>query len=119
MPRILVVEDDGDLLYLYGTLLTRRGYGIAPVKRSADALLHLTNEPFDLIILDIGMPDISGLRILEFTHDDARLKHIPIIVVSANEQNEIHARAWGAQYFFVKPVKMQDLMALVDRLLRR
>ncbi len=119
MPKILVVEDDGDLLYLYGTLLTRRGYGIEPVKRSADAMLHLTNEPFDLIILDIGMPDISGLRIAEFTHGDARLKQIPIIVVSANEQNEIQARAWGVQYFFVKPVKMQELMTLVDRLLLR
>ena len=82
-------------------------------------MLHLTNEPFDLIILDIGMPDISGLRIAEFTHGDARLKQIPIIVVSANEQNEIQARAWGVQYFFVKPVKMQELMTLVDRLLLR
>ncbi len=117
MPRILVVEDDGDLLYLYGTVLSRHGYAVETVQRSTDALLRLTNEPFDLVILDIGLPDISGMRILEFARSDARLKDIPIVVISANEHNEPCARAWGVQHFYVKPVKMHDLLALVDRLL--
>lgn len=118
MPRILVVEDDGDLLYLYGAILTRRGYAVETVKLSADALLHLTNEPFDLIILDIGMPDISGMRIIEFARSDARLKHIPIVVVSANEHNEALTRPWGVRHFFVKPIKLQDIAAVVDGLLQ-
>lgn len=118
MPRILVVEDDGDLLYLYGTILSRHGYAVETAQRSADALLHLTNAPFDLVILDIGLPDISGMRILEFARGDARLKDIPIIVISANEHNESCARAWGVQHFYVKPVKMHDLLALVDHLVR-
>ncbi|HML24662.1 MAG TPA: response regulator [Aggregatilinea sp.] len=117
MPKILVVEDDGDLSYLYGTVLTRHGYSVESARRGADALLHLTNEPFDLIILDIGMPDMSGLRVLEFVREDARLKQIPVVVASANEQNERLARTRGAQHFLVKPVKLQKLVALVEHLL--
>jgi len=114
MARILVVEDDGDLQFLYNKLLTSMGHDIVGARRTADAILHLTNDEFDLVILDMNMPDMPGLRVIEFAHDDIRLRQIPVVVISANENWQAQAQALGVQYFHVKPVTMQALSALVN-----
>ncbi len=114
MARILVVEDDRDLQFLYKKALAHLGHEIIGARRTTDAILYLTNDEFDLIILDMNMPDMPGLRVIEFARDDIRLQHIPVLVISANENWQAQVRALGVQHFHVKPVTMQKLAALVN-----
>jgi DNA-binding response OmpR family regulator len=94
MPRILTVEDDTDLLFIYELTFSRQGYEVVSVDDMSKAIVYLTQDDFDLIILDINMPDMPGTKLIEFIQGDARLQHIPIIVVSAGERwkNEVYSR---------------------------
>lgn len=117
MPRILVVEDDNDLQYLYGSALKRQGYEVIGVKQVVDAILYLTAEDFNLIILDMNLPDISGLKVVEFVHDDVRLKDIPIIVASATDSYRAQVHALGIRHYLIKPTPLHELIQLVKTVL--
>jgi DNA-binding response OmpR family regulator len=113
MPWILVVEDDEDLQFLYASALKRQNYEIVGVTTVSDAILYLTTHDFDLIILDMNMPDTSGMRLVEFVHDDVRLKHIPIIVASATDMYRGQVLALGVSHYLIKPLTLQELIRLV------
>jgi DNA-binding response OmpR family regulator len=117
MVRILVVEDDADLQFLYDKALAYLGYEVVAARNATQAFLHLTNEDFDAVILDINMPDAPGTKVLEFTRGDVRLRNLPILVVSANENYRAQVQASGARYFLVKPVSLQDLTAAIKDVL--
>jgi CheY-like chemotaxis protein len=114
MARILVIEDDPDLSFIYKTALTREGHDVVAAKHVREALVLLTNTSFDLIILDMNMPDAPGVRVIEFVRDDVRLRDIPIAVISANENWRERTEQLGVTRFLTKPVLMRDLLALVD-----
>jgi DNA-binding response OmpR family regulator len=117
MPKILVVEDDNDLRFLYGTMLSRQGHEVVSAVTTSDGILKLTNCPFDLVILDINMPDIPGFKLIEYSHNDVRLKQVPIVVVSANERFRDIVHKLGVPHFMVKPVPMRQLISMVDGVL--
>jgi len=119
MSRILVVEDDPDLRFLYAAVLCRQGHEVVGVANTSEAMLRLTNEDFDAIILDMNMPDIPGLKVVEFVHDDVRLRKVPIIIVSANEHWRAKTVALGVRHFLVKPVPMHELLRVVKDALNR
>lgn len=118
MPTILVVEDDADLQFLYGSALKQKGHTVVAAKSIADAILRLTNEDFDAIILDMNMPDAPGLKVAEFARGDVRLKNIPIIVASAIENGRAQALALGVRYYLIKPVPLQQLLIIVAEVLK-
>jgi DNA-binding response OmpR family regulator len=117
MSRILAVEDDTDLRYIYEMILSRQGHEVVLAENTVKAILYLTNEDFDLIILDMNMPDMPGTKLVEFARDDARLKNIPIIVVSASETWKDQVIGRGVTHFLVKPVAMHELAAMIERVL--
>jgi DNA-binding response OmpR family regulator len=117
MSRILVVEDDHDLLFLYSTALSREGFEVVTSNNAGQAILILTNELFDLIVLDVNMPGTPGTKVAEFTRSDVRLKHIPILIVSANDRWKDQALKLGVRRFLIKPVPMQELIQVVNHLL--
>jgi DNA-binding response OmpR family regulator len=117
MVRILVVEDDMDLQFLYETALSRYGHEITSVDVTSDAITYLTTDQFDLVILDINLPDTPGLKVAEVVHDNANLRHIPIIVVSAVDQYRTQAQELGVKYFMVKPLALHELLAVVEEVL--
>lgn len=116
MSRVLIVEDDTDLRYLYETMLSRHGHEVITTDSCAQALLALTNLTFDLMLLD--MPPVNGnaLRVIEFAQSDVRLRDLPIIVLSSRERMGERVRALGVDEFLIKPVHMQRLLGLVDEL---
>jgi len=118
MSRLLVVEDDDDLRFLYEMTFTRTGHQVVAVPNTVEAMLHLTNGDFDAIILDLQMPDMPGQRVIEFAHEDVRLRHVPIIVVSANERWRADVTALGVRAYLVKPVTMAQIVAQVADVLR-
>lgn len=117
MSEILVVEDDSDLRFLYDAMLSRSGYGVTLASSTSEAILRLTNAQFDLIILDINMPDLSGIRLIEFMCGDVRLQRIPVLVISANETARDSVYRLGVEHFLVKPVTMAELVKMAGRLL--
>lgn len=118
MASILVVEDDNDLRYLYGTVLERRGHQVAVASNTGEAIQVLSSQTFDLIILDISMPDGPGTKLITFAQNDNRLENIPIVVISANDRWEDHVRSLGIQHFLVKPITNTGLAALVEQMLK-
>lgn len=113
MARILSVEDDSDLQYLYSLMLARRGHTIESAASTADAIVMLAQSRYDLIILDMNMPDAPGTRVIEFVRQSDHLRHIPIVIISANDHYRRQALALGVKHFLVKPVTLNDLLALV------
>jgi CheY-like chemotaxis protein len=117
MSTILVVEDDKDLQFLYGNVLKHQGNTVVAAESITDAIIRLTNEDFDAIILDMNMPDAPGLKVAEFARGDVRLKKIPIIVASANENYRAQALELGVRYYLIKPVPLQQLLQIVQDVL--
>jgi len=78
---------------------------------------HLLNEEndFDLVLLDLNMPEMDGFEVLNHMQEDERLSNIPVVVMSANESNEIIANCLklGAVNYLVKPVRVTQCRALV------
>ncbi|MBN1681119.1 MAG: response regulator [Anaerolineae bacterium] len=119
MTHILVVEDDDDLRYLYDMMLSRQGYEVDIVESASQAIATLTNQLYDLILLDLNMPGAPGTRLIEFTRDDIRLKNIPIVVISANDRWQKRVLDMGVKHFVVKPVTMQRLIEVTDHILSK
>lgn len=117
MARILVVEDDVDLQFLYETALARYGHEIMSVESAAEGIAYLHADQFDLVILDINLPDTPGLAVAEEAQRNESLHHIPIVVVSAVDQYRMRAHELGVTYFLVKPLALQDLLAIVEEVL--
>lgn len=114
MARILIVEDDLDLSFIYKTALERENHTATTVTNVADALIVLTNADFDAIILDMNMPGAPGIRVIEFARSDVRLRKVPIIVVTAIDHWRDEAIRLGVTRFLTKPVPIQKLLALVN-----
>jgi DNA-binding response OmpR family regulator len=118
MPTVLVIEDDSDLLFLYHTALSQRGYDVIEAHSSAQAIELLESPDFvpALVFLDMGMPDAPGTRIIHFMRNEARFDNSRIVVVTANEQYRSRVEEKDVSHFLVKPVTIAQLIAIADEL---
>jgi len=117
--RILITEDDEDLAFVIREALTRQGYE-AEVAPTAGALLDkLKSGSYDLILLDVRLPDMDGLDAIPRCRDLA--PETPIIVMTAHGTRQIamNAITRGAYDFFTKPLKMSEFQVVVARALDR
>lgn len=103
--RILVVDDLEDNRKILARLLEKQGHCVRVAANGEEALAQLTSEPFDLIFLDLLMPGLDGLQVLERLREDTVLRHLPVIMVSALEENASAARCiqLGAVDYLTKP----------------
>ena len=116
--RILVVDDDGDILLLLGTLLKAAGYEPLPHQDGRSALRAFHEQPSDLVVLDLSMPDLDGFETLERIRD---ISDVPVLVLTAHddEVNKVRGLRSGADDYVVKPFGRQELLARIEALLRR
>jgi len=117
--RILITEDDEDLAFVIREALTRQGYE-AEVAPTAGALLDkLKASSYDLVLLDVRLPDMDGLDAIPRCRDLA--PETPIIVMTAHGTRQIAMNAInrGAYDFFTKPLKMAEFQVVVTRALDR
>lgn len=117
--NILVVDDSLVTLSVLQSLL-ERSYEIYPTKdvKSAEKILHA--KPIDLILLDIEMPDMSGMDFLDAIHNNTSFYHIPIIIVSSHgtEDTIVKAKKKGASDFVVKPCNPKTLLEKINSVLK-
>lgn len=115
--RVLVVDDDPVNLALLVRVLGRAGIETVTAEDGAEALRLLKGKPdlFDVLLLDLQMPRLSGLELLKRVKASSRLKHIPIILQTAsNAPEEIaHGLRSGAYYYLTKPLTQRLLVSVV------
>jgi two-component system alkaline phosphatase synthesis response regulator PhoP len=119
--QMLVIEDERDLQELIGYNLTRKGYEVTLAASAEDALPLLRSRTFHLIILDILLPGMDGLQFCRIIKTDNRMRHIPVLVVSALSQDTdvVSGLELGAEDYLTKPFSPAVLIARVRALLRR
>lgn len=117
--RILVVEDEKDVGKALLTGLTRNGYAVDVAENGEKALWALSIVDYDLLLLDLNLPDIDGLEICKL----AREKHpsLLILILTAREKKEdiIEGLNTGADDYLIKPFHFNELLARIRALLRR
>ena len=117
-PRILVVDDEPAMRRTLRANLVARGYDVTAVETGEEALDASFTHPYDLVILDLMLPGLSGLDVCR----DLRARSaVPILVLSARgeERAKVHALDLGADDYLTKPFGMDELLARVRALLRR
>jgi len=109
--RVLAVDDEEEILRLYQTFLQYRDYEVITIDNAEDCASFLKTEHADILLLDVNMPGIDGLQLLEMIRTDARLKEMRVIMVSAKRDEETVKKAvkLGCDGFIVKPFKLKDL----------
>ncbi len=105
-PALLVVDDNEDNRFTLTERLKREGYGnVACASNGREALELLATRPFDLVLLDITMPEMDGYQVLHEVKADTTLRNIPIVMISAVDEIESVARCigLGAEDYLAKP----------------
>jgi DNA-binding response OmpR family regulator len=114
---ILVVEDNRAIARLIQEVLCDvPGYGAVTVRNGAGALTVLGASEADLVLLDIDLPDISGLALYDRLRDDPRTARLPVLFMSAADYERELARR-GVHDYLRKPFDLDDLLARVETLL--
>src|SRR3954469_4420610 len=113
---ILVVDDAPANLQVLAGMLKDRGYKARPVPSGKLALLAAERDPPDLILLDINMPEMNGYEVCQRLKSNEQLKGIPVIFISALNENldKVKAFATGGVDYITKPFQMEELHARVE-----
>jgi len=116
--RILLVDDEVAIQRAVGPLLRARGYDVEVAGTAAEALSHFSASPPDLVILDLGLPDLEGTEVCRRIRASSQ---VPIIVLSARgaEADKVNALDLGADDYVTKPFGPEELLARIRVALRR
>ncbi len=117
--RILVVDDDENILNLERTILEQKGFEVTGAQGGAEALKVLAEKAFDLVLLDVMMPEVDGFTVCRKIKEDARLKDIPVIFLTAKGGGEALAEGFesGAVMYINKPFTANKLLTIVNTML--
>ena len=115
---VIVVEDEPDAAEMFAEMMRVTGFNVIQLFSSTPAISTISAERPDLVILDIMMPDVSGLEVLRYMRREPDLKDIPVILVSAKSmpadiQEGLDA---GASNYLTKPVGFLELKEAVEAL---
>src|SRR5215213_2309542 len=119
-PKIIVADDDQALSRTLSWILKENGYDVLTVPGGEHLFDHLQSEPFDLLLLDIMMPKVDGLQLLQKVKSDPRYKDLPVLMISSMPPEEATVRSLGlgAADFIPKPFRVRELLARVKAHLR-
>lgn len=118
MNKLLVVEDDSDIGEMMRELLTRHGYKIDNAYSGTEALFWIEKEKYDLVILDLMLPGMSGEEVLQVIRGKC---DIPVIAVSAKDDKDTRLSLLkaGADDYITKPFDTDELLVRIEVVLRR
>jgi CheY-like chemotaxis protein len=111
---VLVVDDNLDMIHFYRRSTSGTRYRIVDTGSGMAALRIVAQQPPDLIILDVMLPDIDGWKLLIQLHEDPVTRHIPVIICTVIREEEL-AYSLGAAHFLAKPVEPRKLVESLDR----
>lgn len=119
--KIVVVEDEADILDAISHNLTREGYRVIGCGDGLEGLKRIRAENPDLVLLDLMLPGLDGLEVCRRLKADETTRHIPIVMVTAKaeESDIVIGLSLGADDYVVKPFRMKELLARVRAVLNR
>jgi len=117
--RIYVVDDEPDMVELLATVLKGEGYEVETYTDGRAALARVLEEPPELLLLDLMMPDLDGFELLKLLRLDSRGKHVVVLVVSARtgHRAQLETLQLGANAYIYKPFSPRELAVQVRQLL--
>jgi DNA-binding response OmpR family regulator len=121
MTRVLVVEDDRDIADLVVRYLQKSGFEVSVFSSGARALAAIAQQPPDVIVLDLMLPEVSGTEVCRTVRSNERTAATPIIMLTAraDEAERVAGLEMGADDYLTKPFSPNELVARVRALLRR
>jgi DNA-binding response OmpR family regulator len=113
--QVLFIEDDPIQQKVIGTMLFQLGYTIDVVGNAKDGISRLRDKIFNLVVLDLGLPDLPGEVVIDAVRKCTRNSDALIIVISAHADRIVQERCFhfGADAFFVKPIYMDNLEKII------
>jgi len=116
MKRILVADDEMSIRLLYSEELREEGYEVFTASNGKEALEVVAKEPLDLIILDIKMPEMSGIEVLRQIKE--KYPNLPVLLSSAYSEYKQDFGTWASEEYLVKSSDLDDLKAAVKKHLK-
>jgi two-component system chemotaxis response regulator CheY len=119
--KILVVDDDKTTRKLLGLYLKAKGYEIVTAENGLDALEKLGTESINLVVSDMNMPYMDGIELTKNIRADENLKHLPVIMVTteADEEEKKKAHEAGVDDYLVKPANAEQISESVRKILKK
>ncbi len=117
--KLLIIEDDLALSYLVQKQLTAAGFQVDASSDGEDGLYRASEFNYDLVIIDIGLPKLSGMEVISGIRK--KQLNLPILILTARSswQDKVHGLNSGADDYMVKPFQSEELIARVYAMLRR
>jgi signal transduction histidine kinase/HPt (histidine-containing phosphotransfer) domain-containing protein len=118
--RVLLIEDDAEMLAILAPSLGEDGLCLKGVTTGREALLELAQGTYDLVLLDLGLPGVNGLKVLELLKNDPAARELPVIVITAwnNTDDKVRSFELGAVDYITKPFEPVELRARVRSTLK-
>jgi DNA-binding response OmpR family regulator len=114
-PRVLIVEDNPDILELYSIMLGRYNYQVLGKDSGEEIEPVIMNFLPDVIVLDMLLAGLDGLNVCKQIKDDPSISHIPVIMISAHAGGLEKSTEAGADFFIAKPFDMETFLNTVSR----
>jgi DNA-binding NtrC family response regulator len=115
--QILLVDDDDEVRVVVGTILKSHGYDVAEAHNCDTALRLLGSSGFDVVLLDITLPDNSGFRVLEFIKENRLSSKVIMITGTIGLENAIKSATLGAKDYIAKPYNANYLLKSIEHVL--
>jgi response regulator RpfG family c-di-GMP phosphodiesterase len=115
-PRLLLVDDDAELCFILAAHLRARGYEVLQAANGCQAIQLAHEHDPDVIVMDVGLPEMDGITATRALKADGRTKHIPIIMLTARSKTAdiIQGLEAGAQEYLTKPFDVTEFLARVE-----
>jgi DNA-binding response OmpR family regulator len=118
-PRILVIDDDEGIRTSVSDWLHDQGYAVHAVATALDGLVSFLTKPPDLVILDIGLPDVNGITVLLLLRASTLpiSRTVPVIIITAYDDTQLRSELYdhGADHVVSKPFTLSELHAIITR----
>jgi CheY-like chemotaxis protein len=118
-PSILLIEDEANLRHNLGVLLAAEGYRVVSAEDGAEGIRKLQEEPFDLVITDVVMPEVDGFQVMEYLKDYAPDVAVVAITAYVSAESAIEALRRGAYDYLAKPFDVDLMQIVVKRALEK
>jgi len=117
--KILIVDDNPDSVAIMRSILENRGYHVHVAASGTEALQVVRKEPLDLVLLDVMMPEMSGIEVLQQIKDNSQTGRLAVILVTAKTHDEdvMVGYQYGADYYITKPFTAKQLLYGIDLVL--
>lgn len=123
MPKILVVDDEPDIREVVGIVLESSGHDVMFAEDGKKGLALIKKWQPDLIVLDVMMPKMNGLQVLQLLRSMDGYDHIPVVMLTAStkgakESDDYYQKKTGVEVFISKPFNPADLVSRINQLLQ-